>query len=136
MSHDPHIRVADAVLLTLADRNQMLTSFYTQLFNQNPSVHIPGVYAEFQLPGLRLGIFEPKVSNQAEFATVNGLSGSVTSGGMSLCLEVQSLEAAITHLTDLGAPLGEIMQASHGREVYAYDPLGNRLILHEGNSSR
>ncbi|EDX77907.1 hypothetical protein MC7420_7645 [Coleofasciculus chthonoplastes PCC 7420] len=28
-------------------------------------------------------------------------------------------------------PPGEIIVASHGREIYAYDPNGNRLILHQ-----
>ena len=43
-----------------------------------------------------------------------------------------NLEAAIAHLDVLGyLPPGEIMTASHGREIYAYDPIGNRLILYE-----
>jgi hypothetical protein len=31
-------------------------------------------------------------------------------------------------------PPGEIITASHGREIYTYDPAGNRLILHQGRS--
>ena len=55
---------------------------------------------------------------------------------MSLCLEVEQLETAIEHLRCLGfPPLGEIVVASHGREIYAYDPAGNRLILHEAKQS-
>jgi len=51
---------------------------------------------------------------------------------MSLCLEVADLEGAIAHLTQLGyPPSGAIITASHGREVYAYDPDGNWLILHQ-----
>jgi hypothetical protein len=56
-------------------------------------------------------------------------------------LEVEQLEGAIAAIEQayLETPLtafdhllpGEIIAASHGREVYAYDPAGNRLILHE-----
>ncbi len=54
---------------------------------------------------------------------------------MSLCLEVSNLEDAIAHLKTLGyPPPGNISIASHGREIYAYDPDGNRLILHQNNS--
>ncbi|MBD2314505.1 VOC family protein [Desertifilum sp. FACHB-1129] len=112
--------------LVLAARNwQSLVTFYGQLLNQSPQPCISNVYAEFQLPGLRLGIFEPKASDKGEFA-------GCTSGSMSLCLEVENLENAIAHLTQLGyPPAAEITQASHGREVYARDPEGNRLILHQ-----
>jgi hypothetical protein len=45
---------------------------------------------------------------------------------------VENLEQAIAHLTSLGfPPASEILLASHGREIYACDPDGNRLILHE-----
>jgi hypothetical protein len=108
--------------VTLADADgEILVRFYTLLFGQEPSVYIPKVYAEFQLPGLRLGIFKPKHGEEFEGR-----------GGMSLCVEVVDLVGAIAHLTSLGyPPPGEIAIASHGREIYAYDPRGNRLILHE-----
>jgi predicted enzyme related to lactoylglutathione lyase len=81
-------------------------------------------YAEFELPGLRLGIFQPKADHRKEF--------SGQAGSMSLCLEVKQLEAAVERLTELGCPPpGTIITAAHGREIYAYDPAGNRLILHE-----
>lgn len=110
--------------VTLAAVNfEELVDFYTNLFKQIPTVHTPNVYAEFQLPGLRLGIFRP-TSHEQEFES-NG-------GQMSLCLEVNDLEEAIAHLTTLGyPPPGKISTASHGREIYAYDPAGNRLILHQ-----
>jgi len=42
------------------------------------------------------------------------------------------LKEAIAYLTSLGyPPPGEITTASHGREIYAYDPMNNRLILHQ-----
>jgi hypothetical protein len=51
---------------------------------------------------------------------------------MSLCVEVADLDAAIARLVAIGyPPPGDMLTASHGREIYAYDPDGNRLILHE-----
>jgi hypothetical protein len=115
-----------AVFVALAGlEDHDLKIFYQALLEQKPSIDIPLVYAEFQLPGVRLGLFNPKAANRAEF-------DSSFSGGMSLCIEVENLEAAIAHITHLGyPPPGNIQQASHGREIYAYDPCGNRLILHE-----
>jgi predicted enzyme related to lactoylglutathione lyase len=116
---------SSAVFVTLVDPGgETLRRFYSELFGLEPVVNIPSVYTEFLLPGLRLGIFKPQEKHAAEFAG--------QSGGMSLCLEVDALEAAIAQFTALGCPPpGEITIASHGREIYAYDPLGNRLILHE-----
>jgi predicted enzyme related to lactoylglutathione lyase len=113
------------VFVALADLSSgALVTFYTQLFNQTPDPYIPKAYAEFHLPGLRLGIFQPKPDHWQEFTGATG--------GFSLGLEVVDLEAAIAHLHQLGyPPPGDIQTASHGREIYAYDPAGNRLILHE-----
>ncbi|NEQ32289.1 MAG: VOC family protein [Leptolyngbya sp. SIO4C5] len=117
-----------AAFLTLASPHiENLVQFYQQLFDQKPEPYIPHKFAEFQLAGMRLAIFKPKAANQAEFA-------SATSGRLSLCLEVDDLEQAIAHLQTLGHPAtDEIMAASHGREIYAYDPDGNRLILHQSH---
>ncbi|MEB3826779.1 VOC family protein [Phormidium sp. CCY1219] len=102
-----------------------LLAFYTQWLGIEPHVLIPNVYAEFSLPGLTLGIFRPKASHESEFAHPGHSS-------MSLCFEVDNLEAAIAHLHTLGCPPpGEIFPAKHGREIYACDPAGNRLILHQ-----
>ncbi len=102
-----------------------LVNFYRQLLGKNSTVYIPGRYVEFDISGLKLGIFRPKPEDEAEFSE----SGK---SGMSICIEVENLEQAITHLTGMGyAPKGEINIASHGREIYAYDPAGNRLILHQ-----
>lgn len=116
------------VFVTLAAPNLgILVEFYTELLGIQPQSLIPNVYAEFQLPGLKLGIFKPKSTQIEEF-----LSEAKT--GMSLCLEVVNLDSAIATLSDLGyPPPGEILTASHGREIYAYDPLGNRLILHQSH---
>lgn len=114
--------------VTLATVNlEQLVQFYTQFFAIEPTTAIPNIYAEFQLSGLKLGIFKTKNSHSSEFQ--NSAKSTI-----SLCLEVSDLEGAITHLTALGyPPLGEIITASHGKEIYAYDPDGNRLILHQSN---
>jgi predicted enzyme related to lactoylglutathione lyase len=107
---------------------EQLVNFYQQLLHQTPQPYLPDVYAEFHLPNLRLGIFRPQEKHQSEFPN------SVKSG-ISLCLEVSDLEQAIAHFTALGyPPPGQLLTASHGREIYAYDPAGNRLILHQAHS--
>jgi catechol 2,3-dioxygenase-like lactoylglutathione lyase family enzyme len=113
-------------LVTIASINlEKIVIFYTYLLGEQPKSYIPSVYAEFQLPGVRLGIFKPKPSHEPEFTN----AGQST---MSLCLEVNNLEDAIAHLTTLGyPPPGAITTASHGREIYVYDPDGNRIILHQ-----
>lgn len=105
-------------------------NFYSRLLNQEPKSFIPNVYGEFRFPGgLSLGIFQPKADRFSEFSNSH-------QSGMSLCLEVESLESAIDRLTAIGyPPSGEITLASHGREIYAYDPAGNRLILHQSVKS-
>ncbi len=114
----------DAFVTLAAANAETLVRFYSQLLAQEPKPYIPNVYAEFRLTGLRLGIFQPKPNHWQEFE-------NSSQSGMSLCLEVDDLEEAIAHLTSLGyPPPGEITTASHGREIYAYDPVGNRLILH------
>lgn len=120
-----------AALLTLASPNfEALVQFYTQLLDRSPEIYRPNVYAEFNLPGVKLGIFRPKtpIARQSPSQVPVLL-------GMGLCLEVENLEAAIAHLTQLGyPPVGEIRTASHGREIDAFDPDGNWLILHQSGS--
>lgn len=116
-----------SALVTIASNNfDAVVDFYTKFLEISPQPYRAHVYAEFGLPGLRLGIFCPKASNRPEF-------GQSRQSGMSICLEVvESLESAIDNLTRLGyPPPGDITTASHGREIYAYDPDGNRLILHQ-----
>ena len=135
---------------------ERLVDFYKALLTQEPTVYTPNVYAEFQLPGVKLGIYRPKVEfgvtptlreakatetlreRSLEFG-VEALDSKLStldpalSPRTSLCLEVVNLAAAIAHMTELGyPPIGAILTASHGREIYAYDPDGNRLILHQG----
>ncbi|BCL35483.1 VOC family protein [Nostoc sp. MS1] len=116
-------------LITLATVNiDKLVNFYTNILGQQPINNIPNVYAEFNLAGMRLGIFKPKQTHEYEFQ-------NAAKSKVSLCLEVSNLESAIAHITNLGyPPPGEIAIASHGREIYAYDPDGNRLILHQAST--
>ena len=117
--------------VALATHNfEDLVNFYTHFLSQNPSNHINNVYAEFQLAGLKLGIFKPKESHLSEF-------NDSFKSSMSLCLEVKDLEQVMSHLESLGhPPFGEINNASHGREIYAYDIDGNRIILHQSHSGQ
>jgi predicted enzyme related to lactoylglutathione lyase len=113
--------------MTIAPRNfDKSCDFYTQLLGQSPdrtmsrSDHI--IYAEFDLIGLRLGLYQAKSDYPATPST------------LSICFQVENLEAAIELVTSLGyPPPGEIMHPSHGREVYAFDPDDNRLILYQPN---
>ena len=119
-----------SALVTIASVNfARLIDFYSQFLEIAPQQYRLDVYAEFPIPGVKLGIFCPHPSNHDEF-------GSPSQSGMSLCLEVDSLEDSIVRLTQLGyPPQGQITTASHGREIYAYDPDSNRLILHQTANS-
>ncbi len=114
------------VFITIGTTNfEEVINFYRQLFQVSPRHYKAGVYGEFDLMGLKLGIFYPKESHRDEFANSQG-------SGMSFCVEVEDLEDAIAHLKDSGYPVTtKITYASHGKEIYLYDPAGNRLILHQ-----
>jgi len=102
-------------------------AFYQALLEQSPDPYLPKKYAEFQLQGgLTLGIFQPQAAHQTEFSQPE-------KSAMSLCIEVVNLESAIAQLTELGYPPHDLINASHGQETYAYDPDGNRLILHRSH---
>ncbi|MGD1950286.1 MAG: VOC family protein [Leptolyngbyaceae cyanobacterium] len=118
------MKVSTAFVTLASDNLQTLVEFYQQLLLQLPQSYVPERYAEFVLPGLTLALFKPSQDSVAEFTG--------TASSMSLCLEVDNLEGAIATLTTIGyPPPGEIVHASHGQEIYAYDPAGNRLILHQ-----
>ena len=119
---------SDVFVTISTNKIQRLVDFYSQLFKKQPTVYQPSIYAEFQLEKFRLGIFQPKVEQQSEFENL--------SSAMSLCLEVEQLEQVIAQISEMGyPPPGKIVEASHGREIYAYDPTGNRLILYQPSSS-
>jgi predicted enzyme related to lactoylglutathione lyase len=113
------------VFVAISTNNiQILVNFYSQLLQKQATVYKPAIYAEFQIKKLRIAIFIPKIEQQREFDNLGS--------SMSLCIEIENLDQAIATLTKMGyPPPGEIITASHGREIYAYDPTGNRLILYE-----
>jgi predicted enzyme related to lactoylglutathione lyase len=115
--------------VTIASTNfDLIVKFYSQLLDCEARSYRPGVYAEFAIGGLRLGIFQPKSTNLPK-------QSGYHNSGMSICLEVTNLELAIDKLSQLNyPPPGDIITASHGREIYAYDPDGNCLILHQSPS--
>lgn len=133
--------------MTLSARNfAQSVAFYQQLLQRESTIFLPDRYAEFQLPDLRLGIFKPKQEGESEKWESGGVGEIIANReplpvncqpsayGFSLCLEVENLEEAIAHLTQLGyPPHGEIITASHGREIDACDPEGNWLILHQAH---
>ena len=122
------VQCSSAYVVIASLQLERLVAFYTGLWGQDPQPHWPQRYAEFNGGGLKLGLFQPQASQSTEFEPNR-------SGSISLCLDVADLEQAIAHLTDLGyPPPGPILTASHGREIYAYDPDGNRLILHQSPS--
>lgn len=120
----PSFQLKAAIVTLASERLELLVNFYQGLLAQNPHSYIPERYAEFVLPGLTLALFKPSAGHTLEF------TGAAAS--MSICLEVAELRDAIAVLTHLGyPPPGDIIHASHGQEIYTYDPAGNRLILHQ-----
>jgi predicted enzyme related to lactoylglutathione lyase len=119
----------NAVFVAIATVNLAnLVNFYHLLLELEPEKLIPDIYAEFHLVNFQLSIFQPKATHKAEFATVS-------KSPLSLCLAVNNLETAMTQLTNLGhLPDVEIFSTDYGREIYAYDPDGNRLILYQQHS--
>ena len=105
--------------------------FYRQLLEKAPDRTLGPVdrpiYAEFHLKGLRLGIYRPQPGNSDP-------TSSPISSPISICFQVKNLEESIAHLASIGFPVGEILTPRHGREVYAADPDGNRLILYQPHS--
>ncbi|HEY9816108.1 MAG TPA: hypothetical protein V6D20_09980 [Candidatus Obscuribacterales bacterium] len=116
-----------AFMAIAAEPFATVIAFYQRFLDQAPNPLTPDRYGEFQLGPMRLGIFRPQPNHVSEFS-------AASSGPLSLCLEVPNLEAAIAQVQAAGGAClpDDIILTSHGREVYAYDPVGNRLILHEG----
>ncbi len=104
-------------------------TFYRQLLEQDPHPYQPHRYAEFVFAGLTLAIFVPQADQELEFSQ-SRLSG------LSLCLTVDDLDAAIAHLQQIGyGQVLKVQTASHGQELLVYDPAGNRLIFYFPSTS-
>lgn len=113
------------VFVTLADSNfPQLVEFYQDLFACKPTVFLPLRYGEFNLKGLRLGIFCPKVSQKGEFEHSE-------CSGMSFCVVVEDLLAVMAYVEVKGCRRSSVMRSSHGEEFYTYDPAGNRIIFYQ-----
>jgi predicted enzyme related to lactoylglutathione lyase len=98
-------------------------AFYSQLLNQEPHGLQADRYGAFDLGSWKLAIYRPKREE---------LEPPGTYPALSLCFQVPDLDETLTHLAKLNLdPPGPIQAASHGREVYLYDPDGNRIILYE-----
>lgn len=118
-----------------------MVQFYRSVLAPPSHPLIPNSYAEFRAGGLKLALFLPKDDHRPEFA-------HPAQSAISLCVEVDHLTHALERIDTAYAELeqteyqepdghcryGAITIASHGRECYAYDPDGNRLILHEAIS--
>ncbi|WP_448285736.1 VOC family protein [Phormidesmis priestleyi] len=115
------------VTLAATDFERSL-QFYRALLDQDPISQIPNVYAEFAIAGLRLGIYKPRATELSS-SFMKRVDDNFSFPILSLCLEVEDLELAIAHLSQLDCPLGDVITAAHGQEIYAYDPDGNRLIF-------
>jgi len=102
--------------------------FYRTLFGREPDEFIGGRYVAFRMTGLHLGIFEPRLDNRPEFINSADLRGR-----LSLVLRVPDLDLARRQLASLtpARPPSPIQSTKHGREFFAYDPEGNRLIVVE-----
>ena len=110
-----------------AEKIEECVNFYWTLLGYPPRVYQVSIYAEFDLNGLILGIFKPRAGEEKTFS-----NSSPGNSGLSICLEVENLENALIQLTQLGYPTpNPIHSSSTLREVYAYDPSGNRLILYQ-----
>lgn len=124
------VPIYSALVAIAASPFSLTSEFYQQLFNQSPKNFQPERYAEFHLPGICLALFSPKPTQAQEFS-------APAQSPISLCLKLESLEAAIDEVKmieqklRLDCQMGEISHASHGRELYLYDPQGNRIILYQ-----
>jgi catechol 2,3-dioxygenase-like lactoylglutathione lyase family enzyme len=110
--------------LTLATNQwQRAVDFYGHLLAQSPQAVQPNRFAAFDLQGLRLAIYCPKAEERISPASYYPV--------LSICLQVPSLAQSLIHLQSLNLDPGDVQNSSHGREVYLYDPDGNRIIIYE-----
>lgn len=115
-----------SVLMSVATPNlPQLRQFYHDLLQVDPVAILGESYVEFQLPGLRLGLYH---SAHPEFQAHPG-------GSISLCLQVNSLDRILKSTCLSSQSVSEIRVAFHGREVDIRDPEGNRIVLHEPSAA-
>lgn len=120
------MRIQKAWVTIAAVQFDRSVEFYRHLFQQAPQSFTPAKYAEFEAFGIRLGIYRP-TSEESPRSPITLFPA------VSLCMQIEKIEDAIALLDQIDAFVGEIRTVSHGREAYAYDPDGNRIILYEPN---
>lgn len=120
---EPPIALGGLVALAARDRQDwgILIQFYRDLLRQEPHPFQVDRYGEFQLPGLRLGIFVPKDSPESPDPPPP----------LSLCLVVPDLAATLTHCRQLGWDPVPPQGSSHGQESWIQDPHGTRILLYQ-----
>lgn len=111
-------------LAIAASNLEEMEQFYTRLLQQEPASRIRDSYVEYHLPELRLGLFRPRETNKPEFQRN-------TPTTLSIVLEVRDINAAAAHFAAVGCQPGTIRDTFHGKEFYTYDPMHNRLIVHQ-----
>lgn len=122
--------IHSALMAIATPQFSLMTAFYQRLLGQEPQPFQANRYAEFQLPGLCLALFLPQPDQEPEFAQPEA-------SPVSVCLKLTDLEAAIAQIKTIEQELivdcrmGEVAIASHGQELYIYDPQGNRIILYQ-----
>ena len=120
------VGVVEATAAIGAEDFSRSVAFYTALLGREPDHRIGDGHAEFRLPGLRLEIFRPRAGGADDFRNPPGRRF-----GLGLVFRVSDLSRAVAEVERLGGAAAPAFDASHGRECYAYDPDGNRLILVE-----
>ncbi|MEB3274695.1 MAG: VOC family protein [Prochlorothrix sp.] len=105
-----------------------LVTFYRDLLDQDPQVYQADRYGEFRIPGLRLALFQPQADQADQFRSTIG-------GSLSVCITVSDLDRAIDRCCDLHLSPSAMQMASHGREFFVQDPLGNRILFYEPHRS-
>jgi len=119
------MRIEKAWVTIAAIEFDRSVQFYRHLFQREPQIFTPAKYAEFDAFGIRLGIYRPTAEESPERSPITLFPA------VSLCVQIENLETALAHLDQVDAYVGESRSVSHGREAYAYDPDGNRIILYE-----
>jgi len=115
------------VLISVGTKKiEQCISFYRAFLGISPSIYKESTYAEFQLEGLILAIFKPRVEEDENFSNQDNRAP------LSICLQVDNLELTLLNLNNLGfvSPL-KVDSASNIREAHFYDPAGSRIILYD-----
>lgn len=120
------VGVVEATAAIGAEDFSRSVAFYTAFLGREPDHRIGDGHAEFRLPGLRLEIFRPRAGGADDFRNLPGRRL-----GLGLVFRVVDLPRVIAEVERLGGSVTPTFDAPHGRECYAYDPDGNRLILVE-----